>query len=212
MSLWKRVVLVLILSALPLAARAATPDSKLSAQDTADAARVEQYLNSVHSVVARFMQVASDGSAVQGSFYLERPGKMRIQYDKPNPLLMVASGIYLTVYDPELKQTTYLPIDSTPAYFLVKDKITSDDVTVTKVEHGKDSLRVTLHEAGHPDQGRLTLVFSDNPLQLRKWTVIDRDGKQIEVALLDALFNTHLDPDVFKFVDPSPSKGAGKLN
>lgn len=212
MSLLKRAVLVLTLAGAPLSALAATPDSKLSAQDAADAARVEQYLNSVHSVVARFMQVASDGSAVQGNFYLERPGKMRIQYDQPYPLLMVASGIYLTVYDPELKQTTYLPIDSTPAYFLVKDKITSNDVTVTKVEHGKDSLRVTLHEAGHPDQGRLTLVFSDNPLQLRKWTVIDRDGKQIEVALLDALFNTHLDPDVFKFVDPSPSKGAGKLN
>ena len=212
MSLLKRAVLVLILAALPPSARAATPDNKLSAQDTTDIARAEQYLNSIHSVVARFMQVASDGSAVQGNFYLERPGKMRIQYDQPYPLLMVASGIYLTVYDPELKQTTYLPISSTPAYFLVKDKLTPDDVTVTKVERGKDSLRISLHEAGHPDQGRLTLVFSDNPLQLRKWTVIDRDGKQIDVALLDALFNTQLDPDVFKFVDPSPSRGAGRLN
>lgn len=212
MSLLKRAILVLILAALPLGVRAATPDNKLSAEDTTDVARAEQYLNSIHSVVARFMQVASDGGAVQGSFYLERPGKMRIQYDQPYPLLMVASGIYLTVYDPELKQTTYLPISSTPAYFLVKDKLTPDDVTVTKVERGKDSLRISLHEAGHPDQGRLTLVFSDNPLQLRKWTVIDRDGKQIDVALLDALFNTQLDPDVFKFVDPSPSRGAGRLN
>jgi len=212
MNLWKRVALALALGALPLGVQAATPDSKLSAQDTAEVARVEQYLNSIRSVVARFMQVASDGSAVQGNFYLQRPGKMRIQYDKPYPLLMVASGIYLTVYDPELKQTSYLPIDSTPAYFLVKEKISPDDVTVTKVERGMDSLRVTLHEAGHPDQGRLTLVFSDNPLQLKKWTVIDRDGKQIEVALLDALFNTNVDPDVFKFVDPSPSKGAGRLN
>ena len=212
MNLWKRAALTLLLGALPLGVQAATPDSKLSAQDTAEVARVEQYLNSIRSVVARFMQVASDGSAVQGNFYLQRPGKMRIQYDKPYPLLMVASGIYLTVYDPELKQTSYLPIDSTPAYFLVKEKISPDDVTVTKVERGMDSLRVTLHEAGHPDQGRLTLVFSDNPLQLKKWTVIDRDGKQIEVALLDALFNTNVDPDVFKFVDPSPSKGAGRLN
>jgi len=212
MNLWKRAALALLLWALPLGVQAATPDSKLSAQDTAEVARVEQYLNSIRSVVARFMQVASDGSAVQGNFYLQRPGKMRIQYDKPYPLLMVASGIYLTVYDPELKQTSYLPIDSTPAYFLVKEKISPDDVTVTKVERGMDSLRVTLHEAGHPDQGRLTLVFSDNPLQLKKWTVIDRDGKQIEVALLDALFNTNVDPDVFKFVDPSPSKGAGRLN
>ena len=212
MNLWKGAALALVLGALPLGVQAATPDSKLSAQDTAEVARVEQYLNSIRSVVARFMQVASDGSAVQGNFYLQRPGKMRIQYDKPYPLLMVASGIYLTVYDPELKQTSYLPIDSTPAYFLVKEKISPDDVTVTKVERGMDSLRVTLHEAGHPDQGRLTLVFSDNPLQLKKWTVIDRDGKQIEVALLDALFNTNVDPDVFKFVDPSPSKGAGRLN
>ena len=68
---------------------------------------------------------------------------------------------------------------------------------------------MTLHEKGHPDQGRITLVFSDKPLQLRKWTVIDRNGKEIDVALLDAQFDTKLDPNLFKFVDPSPSPGAG---
>jgi len=202
-----------LLAASPLApgtGLAATPAPTLSPQDRADLSRVEQYLDSIHTVVARFMQASSDGAVTQGSFYLERPGHMRLQYDKPNPLLVVASGIYLTVYDPELKQTTYLPIRSTPAWFLVQDKaVFGKDVTVTKIEHGKDSLRVSVHETDHPNEGRLTLVFSDKPLQLRKWTVVDRDGKTIEVALLDSMFNTNLDPDLFKFVDPSPAHGGG---
>ncbi|MFI5024003.1 MAG: outer membrane lipoprotein carrier protein LolA [Alphaproteobacteria bacterium] len=205
----KQAILAAALGLQPLAAVAATPAATLSAADRADLARVEQYLDSIRTVAAHFMQ-SSDGRIAQGSFYLERPGKMRIQYDPPDPLFMVASGIFLSVYDPQLKQTTYLPIDSTPAYFLVQDKVGfGDNVTVAKVEHGSDSLRVTLHEKGHPDQGRITLVFSDKPLQLRKWTVIDRNGKEIDVALLDAQFDTKLDPNLFKFVDPSPSPGAG---
>lgn len=200
------------LASFPLAtsvtALAATPEPQLSTADRAEVTRVEQYLNSIKTVTAHFMQVSSDGQAVQGTFYLQRPGKMRIQYDQPNPLLMVASGIWLTVYDPELKQTSYLPINSTPAYFLIKEQINPKDVTVTKVEHGKDSLRLSLHEAGHPDQGRLTLVLSDKPLELRKWTVVDPNGKTIDVALLDARFDEKIDPDVFKFVDPSPATGA----
>ncbi|HUC60619.1 MAG TPA: outer membrane lipoprotein carrier protein LolA [Alphaproteobacteria bacterium] len=179
-------------------------ESRLSAADRADVARIEAYLNSIKTVSARFLQTSSGGNVVQGTFDLERPGKMRVQYDPPDPLLMIASGIWLTVYDPELKQTSYLPIDSTPAYFLVKNKIDPQDVTVTKVERGADSLRVTLHEAGHPDQGRLTLVFSDKPLQLEKWTVIDATGKTIDVALLNPRFDQKIDPDAFKFVDPSP--------
>jgi outer membrane lipoprotein-sorting protein len=185
----------------------------LTEADRADLARVEQYLNGIRTVAARFMQSSSDGNVVQGNFYLQRPGKMRIQYDGPNPLFMVASGIYLSVYDPEIKQTSYLPIESTPAYFLVKNKVgLDDDVTVTRVERSADALRVTVHEKGHPDQGRITLVFSDKPLQLRKWTVLDRDGKQIDVALLDAQFDSKLDPDLFKYVDPTPAKGSNKTN
>jgi outer membrane lipoprotein-sorting protein len=185
-------------------------EAQLSAADQADVARVETYLNGIQTVSARFLQASSDGNVVQGTFQLQRPGKMRVQYDPPDPLLMIASGIWLTVYDPELKQTTYLPIDSTPAYFLVKNQITPKDITVTKVEHGKDSLRVTLHQAGHPDQGRLTLVFSDKPLQLKKWTVTDPSGKTIDVALLDARFDQKINPDAFKFVDPAPVNPAGR--
>ncbi len=200
-------ILASALFGVPQAAHAA---AELSAADQADVARVESYLNAIKTVSAHFLQVSSDGNTVQGIFQLQRPGKMRIQYDPPDALLMIASGIWLTVYDPELKQTTYLPIDSTPAYFLVKNQITPQDVTVTQVEHGKDALRVTLHQAGHPDEGRLTLVFSDKPLQLRKWTVIDPTGKAIDVALLDARFDQKIDPGAFKFVDPAPIKLDGQ--
>lgn len=210
MKFLRRTLLAAALAVLPLAAETATPAAGLSAADKADVARIEQYLNSIRTVAARFMQSTSDGNVAHGNFYLERPGKMRIQYDPPTPLLMVASGMYLSVYDPELQHTSYLPIDSTPAYFLVKDKIGFDDkVTVAKFERGPDSLRVTLHETGHPDQGRITLVFGDKPLELKKWTVFDRDGKQIDVALVEAHFDSKLDPNLFKFVDPSPTKSGG---
>ncbi len=178
--------------------------SGLSPADQAIVERVEKYLNSIHTLSARFVQVNADGRSREGEVYLSRPGKLRVQYDPPDPLLMIASGIYLSIYDPELKHTTFLPIESTPAWFLIQDKVMLGlGISVSKVEHAADAIRVTLHETGHPESGRLTLVFSDQPLQLRKWTVIDNNGKPINVALNNAIFDTKLDPNLFKFVEPT---------
>jgi outer membrane lipoprotein-sorting protein len=183
----------------------AASGSQLSAADQAIVARVESYLDAIRTLSARFVQITADGRTREGVIYLSRPGKLRVQYDPPDPLLMIASGIYLTIYDPELKHTTFLPVESTPAWFLIQDKVMLGmGITVIKVEHKDDVIRLTLHETGHPESGRVTLVFSDQPLQLRKWTVLDNAGKPINVALNNALFDTKLDPDLFKFVDPSP--------
>jgi outer membrane lipoprotein-sorting protein len=179
--------------------------SQLSPADQATVARVESYLDAIRTLSARFVQITADGRTREGVIYLSRPGKLRVQYDPPDPLLMIASGIYLTIYDPELKHTTFLPVESTPAWFLIQDKVMLGmGITVTKVEKKDDVIRLTLHETGHAESGRVTLVFSDQPLQLRKWTVLDNAGKPINVALNNALFDTKLDPDLFKFVDPSP--------
>jgi outer membrane lipoprotein-sorting protein len=174
----------------------------LSPGDRAILERVENYLNSIRTLSARFVQITDDGRSREGEVYLSRPGKLRVQYDPPYPMLMIASGIYLSIYDPELKHTTFLPIESTPAWFLIQDRISlGKGITITKVEHGADTIRVTMHETG--ESARLTLVFSDQPLQLRKWTVVDSNGKPINVALSNAIFDTKLDPNLFKFVEPT---------
>lgn len=189
----------------PLAAAANLPPRpQLSEQDRADIARVENYLNGIKTLTARFLQIADNGGTAEGMLYLSRPGKLRLEYDPPVPILLVTVGGFLVHYDKDLKAVSYLPIDSTPAGILVRNRIQlSGDITVTKVERGPGSLRLTLVQTKDPQAGRITLVFSERPFALTNWQVVDAQGRVTRVALTDAHTGVNIDPSLFRFVDPN---------
>ncbi len=176
----------------------------LSAQDKADVARAESYLNSISTLRARFLQIAPNGSQAEGTAFFSRPGRMRLQYDPPSPMLVVADGRFLIVHDQELGEPSYIPLDSTPAGILVRENVQLDgkDVVVTGVKRGPGVLNVSLMERDDPGQGELTLVFSEAPFMLRQWRVLDAQGQTTVVSLYDAQDGMALDPKLFRFVDP----------
>jgi len=160
--------------------------------------RVEAYLNGLNTVVADFTQVSPDGSLTGGKFYFERPGKMRWEYAPPTPILIVSSGSQLIYFDKDLAQTTYIPMDSTPAGFLANDPIRFDaSVVVEEVSDIDGVLRVTLHQAKKPEEGSLTLEFSDTPFALRNLIITDAAKQVTSVSLSNAHFGEKLDPDLF---------------
>jgi outer membrane lipoprotein-sorting protein len=183
---------------------AKAPRGALSPEDRADVARVEQYLNGIRTLSARFMQVSDNGGTAAGMFYLSRPGKLRLEYDPPVPILLVTSGGFLVHYDRQLKAVTHLPIDSTPAGLLVREHIAlSGDVTVTNVERGPGSLRISLVQSKDPQAGRITLAFSERPFALSNWQVTDAQGNVTRVALIEPRTGVSLDPSLFRFSDPT---------
>ncbi len=195
---------VLLLAGAAAPALAAPPlAATLSAQDRADMQRVEQYLNDIHTMTARFQQVSDNGGSAGGALSVSRPGRMRFEYDKPTPILLIADGTFVVYIDYSLKETTYLPIGSTPAWFLLRDKISlNDGITVTKFERGPGVLRLSVVENKSPENGTLTLVFSDRPLELKQWTIVDQQGNSTTVALSGLQSGMTLDPQLFTFVDP----------
>src|SRR5579859_35045 len=92
---------LLVALAPPLVASAQAQGVQLTAQDRADLARIEAYLNGLHTLKARFLQVAPDGATSQGTAWLQRPGRMRFQYEPPSPLLLVAGHGLFVFYDRE---------------------------------------------------------------------------------------------------------------
>ncbi len=176
----------------------------LSAGDRADVARIERYFNSVRTLKARFLQIASTGQTAEGDVWLKRPGRMRIAYDPPVPILIVADGTWLIYNDRELGQVSYLPLGSTPAGILVEDEIQLDggSLTITGFEHEAGVIRVSLVRTASPGDGSLTLVFADNPLQLRQWRVVDAQSVATTVSLSDIRTGVSLQPELFEFVDP----------
>ena len=101
----------------------ALPAHALTAEEEAAIASVEKYLSGLTTIVADFTQIAPSGNLVSGKFYLERPGKMRWQYDPPTPVLMLADGNFLIFYDYELDQVSHIPLQDTLAGFLARKTI-----------------------------------------------------------------------------------------
>ncbi|HEY0835190.1 MAG TPA: outer membrane lipoprotein carrier protein LolA [Azospirillum sp.] len=201
--------LAIAASAAPPAA-AAPPPAQLSAEDRAAVAQAEQALNAVHTMQSKFIQVNPDGRQAAGTFYLSRPGRMRLEYDAPVKDFIVADGLFLFYWDSEMKQQSSTPIGSTLADFILRPDIKlSGDVTVTDVFRAPGVLEVTLVETKDPRKGSLTLVFEDRPLQLRKWRVLDAQGLTTEVALLNPRVGVPLPTDLFYFKAPGARQEHG---
>src|SRR6202012_5153370 len=108
----------------------------LSPDDQADIARIEAYLNGLKSLKAHFMQVAGGGGISEGTAWLQRPGRMRFQYNPPAPFLLIAAHGVLTFNDSSLQQTTNIPLSRTPLGILLAEQVTlSGAVTITSLQH-----------------------------------------------------------------------------
>jgi outer membrane lipoprotein-sorting protein len=185
----------------------AVAQTPLAGQDRADLARIEAYLNGVRSLKARFTQTAPDGDVTQGTALMQRPGKMRFQYDPPSPFLLVANWGILFFRDSQLNQTTNIPLSRTPLGILLGDQTTlSGDVAVTKFVRLPGQLQVTLVRTANPGEGSLTLFFADNPLILRQWIVLDQQGKQTRVSFTNMEVGAVLDAKLFDYRS-LPSRG-----
>jgi outer membrane lipoprotein-sorting protein len=176
----------------------------LTAADKVELKRIETYLNGIKTMKARFLQVSSSGDYSEGTLYFAKPGKMRLEYDDPKPILIVADGVYLTYFDKLLKQISYFSLESTQASILLKEHISfsSSEILVTAFERGAGVLRLTVIKGTDPREGSLTLIFSDRPLDLKKWTVTDAQGVVTNVSLLAPRFDLPVDPNLFKFEPP----------
>jgi len=176
------------IAALPLAfahARASSPAAaNLSAQDVADLKRAEEYINGISTLRANFQQYSNASGLASGRIYLRRPGRLRVEYDPPVQALIVADGLVVSYYDGELDQVTQAPIGSSPLWFLLRDDVSfSEGVSVSEVSRAPGALRISAFESDDPDAGQVTLVFADQPLQLKQWSIVDSQGVEVRVGL-----------------------------
>ncbi|GGG31687.1 outer-membrane lipoprotein carrier protein [Caldovatus sediminis] len=199
----RAVLAATVLSAAAVPPPAAAQATALSERDRADLARIEAYLNGLTTLRARFLQIAQNGATAEGTAWIWRPGRMRFEYDPPEPLLLVASHGQFLLYDRELRQPSTVPVSQTPLAFLLRENLRlSGDVTVTRVERGGGFLRVTLHRTAAPAEGRLTLVFQEDPIELRQWAVVDAQARETRVSLSRIETGVRIDPRIFEFNDP----------
>ena len=123
---------------------------------------------------------------------------MLFSYDPPSPIKIVADGTWVHFVDKELKQTTHALIADTTVDFFTRDQLRlSGDITVTGFARNGNRLNVTVVDSANPGEGQVTFAFDAEPLTLREWTVVDPEGQETLVGLLELEPNVNLDGNMF---------------
>ena len=170
------------------------------AAQKAQAAKVSSYLSSLQTLVGNFVQVGPDGSKIKGDFYIQKPGKVRFEYEPPSPIAIIADGSSLAVRDTKLATQDIYPLSQTPLRFLLSDRIdllkdtnvvsvTADDVFISVTIEEKQALIGT---------SRLMLMVGAKDGQLKQWTVTDPQGYDTTVAVYNLDASKKVDPGMFK--------------
>ncbi|MBR0758529.1 outer membrane lipoprotein carrier protein LolA [Bradyrhizobium jicamae] len=170
------------------------------ANQKAQAAKVSTYLSSLQTLVGNFVQVGPDGSKTKGDFYIQKPGKVRFEYDDPSPIQIIADGSSVAVRDRRLVTQDIYPLSQTPLRYLLSDRIdlmkdtnvvsvTSDDMFVSVTIEEKQALIGT---------SRLMLMVGAKDGKLKQWTVTDPQGYDTTVAVYNLDSNQKPDPGLFK--------------
>jgi outer membrane lipoprotein-sorting protein len=185
----------------PFAALLGKPGSTtaLNPDQRAIIQRVDNYLSATQVLSGNFVQVGPDGRRSQGDFFIQKPGRVRFDYDPPSPIDIIADGQTVVVRDRKLATQDVYPLSQTPLRFLLADKVDltkdtnlvavyADDVFVTVVVEEKNGVVGT---------SRLMIMFSAKDMQLKQWTVTDPQGYDTTVAVYNLDTSRRPDPKMF---------------
>lgn len=177
------------------------------AQSAENIHKIESYLNNIKSLEATFVQMASNGGTAEGKLYIAKPNKIRMEYGEPTNVLIVGDGNYIIYNDTDLNQVTHIDYDDIPASLILADNIKIDGkkIKVTDFYQDSGSTSITLDYAQKGEIGPITLVFSNNPMELKQWKIVDPQSVEVTVSLYDAKKDAALDSSLFKFQDKKSS-------
>jgi outer membrane lipoprotein-sorting protein len=187
-----RRTLLLVLAALPFAARPA-------AAQAVNVSAINAYLVGMRSAEGRFRQTNPNGSSQTGRFFLSKPGRIRFEYDSPKGAMVIADGAWVGVFDPKSNRNpTRYPLDRTPLSLLLRDRLSlAEPGLVLGATRDADGTDITVVDPRTPQEGRMVMSFTDNPIRLRQWEITTKAGQRTRVALTDFTTGVSVNPSLF---------------
>ena len=161
--------------------------------------RANGYFNSITSLIGDFTQVGGDGRRLTGKLYLQRPGKIRFEYDPPATLEVIADGTSVAVRDRKLATQDLYTIGQTPLKFLLRERIDlGRDLKITEVAPENEAVRISLEDRStFGGTSKITLYFDKDLANLTRWRIVDPQGFQTTVSLANLERNARVDQKLF---------------
>ena len=170
--------------------------TSVSAAQTAQ--RVANHFSSVKTMTGEFMQFGPRGEQAGGKFYLQRPGKLRFDYDPPSTLKVIADGRNVAVGNGDLDTWDFYPLSRTPLSLLLADQIDLQHRMVRDVREQSGLTVIVLGDKSVFGDQVITLMFDSKSFELRQWTITDAQGKDTTVILSNVRTGVQFARSVFR--------------
>ena len=167
------------------------------AQNAAVAQKIADHFSSVKTMSGEFVQFGPRGEQTAGKFFLERPGKVRFNYEKPSPMRVIADGRSVVIGNTKLKTWDIYPLSKTPLALLLDDKIDLGGKMVRDVKEDPDLITIKLGDKSVFADSTITMMFDPSSYELRQWTITDNQGKDTSVMIFNTQTGLTFDKSVF---------------
>ena len=146
---------------------------------------VSSYFNGLSTLETGFTQFNADGSVSTGTFYMRRPGRMRMEYDEngDEALLLVSAGS-VAIFDKKSNDhATQYPLKRTPlGPILARNVDLKREKLVDGAHEHKQGISVFASDPEHPEYGVGRFGFTAEPMRLESWTMTNEMGETTHIV------------------------------
>jgi outer membrane lipoprotein-sorting protein len=162
------------------------------------AQKIANHFSSVQTMAGEFVQFGPRGEQTGGKFFIQRPGKIRFNYEAPSAYRVVSDGKSVVISNSKLKTADLYPLSKTPLKLLLDEQIDLSGKKVQKVTEDPDLTTIVLADKSIFGNSRITMMFDPKSNDLRQWTITDAQGKDTTVMIFNVQNGVKIDPKFFE--------------
>ena len=173
-------------------------ESPAQAATIADAQKIADHFANVRTMSGEFVQFGPRGEQTGGKFFIERPGKIRFNYEAPSGFKVISDGDSVVINNAKLNTWDLYPLSKTPLKLLLDNRIDLSGNKVRSVKQDEDLTTIQLQDKSVFGDSTITMMFDPKSYDLRQWTITDAQGKDTTVMIFNVQQGVNVDPSVFK--------------
>jgi outer membrane lipoprotein-sorting protein len=200
---------IALAASLALLSPVAALDRDMTEEEKVLIDEINTHNSAIKTMVGRFLQIDTQGQRIEGTFYLERPGKIRFRYNPPSHEEIVSVGRGFYVIDRKEETQYAYPQDKVPLRQFLEPDINLFNANITGIEQSADYASITLQDDTPAGVVVVSLIFDKESKDLKQWTLVDPSGSELTFSLYDVETGVEIPrsyfsiPATYKAVDPT---------
>lgn len=164
--------------------------------------KISNFLNNFKTISANFIQLDNNGNPTTGNIKIKRPGKMRIEYNKPISNLIISDGIKVALINKKSSSINLYSLNQIPIKVLLSNDFSLKNYQIINYKEANNIIEVEITSKKDKELGSITFIFEHRPMQIKKWIINEINGSKTEIFLSDVFINKKLDNNFFRIIDP----------